>query len=231
MRRAAALMVLVGLVTLACYALALLLVTLLPGADIVSALPISWTGAFALATVFAGWNLWDSLLDARAAHRRRATRRTIAGGWWRLRSDALQGACCTAWAGAGALAIVQWAGPETRTALILSGALAIVANQVWNRIDRERISHMPRPTRDAEALETIAIQLAADARTVGHDVANDLQMPVTTFSLLRERPDLTPQEVEDIDLSMTALLNLGAHVARIHQHARSLDPSLRGQQP
>lgn len=231
MRRAVALMLLVGLATLALYGLALMAVTLLPDADIVSPLPISWTGAFALATVFAGWNLWDSLLDARAAHRRRATRRTIAGGWWRLRSDALQGACCTSWAGAGVLAILQWGTQEIRTALILAGALALVANQVWNRIDRERISHMPRPTRDAEALETIAIQLAADARTIGHDVASSLQAPVGTLSLLRERPDLTPQEVEDIDLSMKALLDLAAHVQRLHQHARSIDPSLRGPQP
>jgi hypothetical protein len=155
----------------------------------------------------------------------------MAGGLWRLRSDAFQGACCTVWAGAGALAIVQWGNQEVRTALILAGALAIVVNQVWNRIDRERISHMPRPTRDAEALETIAIQLAADARRMGHDIFNDLQVPVGTLELLRERPGLTHEEIEEIDLSLKALLDLAAHIARLHQHARNLDPSLRGPQP
>lgn len=164
MTRAGARMVLVALSTLALYGLALLLVNLLPGADIVQPYPIWWTGAFAVAVAFAGWNVWDSLLDARAAFRRGEPQRIIAGGLWRLRSDALQGACCTAMAGAGALAIVQWGGLEGRTALISVAALALVANQVWNRVDRERVMRMPPTDHDARYHELRAqIRLAEAA--------------------------------------------------------------------
>jgi hypothetical protein len=155
-RRATAGMLLVGLATLALYALALLAVDFVPGADIRSPLPIWWTGAFAVAVAFAAWNVWDSWLDARAAYRRGSPERTRAGGLWRLRSDMLQGSCCAAMAGAGALAIVQWGTVELRTTIILLAALMLVVNQVWNRIDRERVSRMTAPVADARYHEAQA---------------------------------------------------------------------------
>lgn len=149
-------MVLLGLVVLALYALALLLVNMIPGVDVVQPYPISWTAAFALGTVFAGWNFYDALLDARAAYRKGEGQRIVAGGLWRLRSDILQGACCATMAAAGALAIVQWGGIETRTALLAAAGLALVANQIWNRLDRERVTRMPPTDHDARYHEARA---------------------------------------------------------------------------
>jgi hypothetical protein len=136
-------MALVALVTLAAYGLALALLTALPGVDVAQPPAIAWTAGFAVAVAFGAWNVWDSLLDARAAYRRGETARIIAGGLWRLRSDALQGASCTAMAAAGALVIVQWGSLEVRAAIIAVAGLTLAANQVWNRIDRERVLRMP----------------------------------------------------------------------------------------
>lgn len=229
MTRSLARMALVGLVVLALYALVLLGLAFVPGADIVMPLPISWTGMFAVAVAFAAWNLWDSLLGMRGAVRGDRPARMIAGSFWHLRSDALQGACCTALAGAGALAIVQWGGAEVRTALLTAGGVAIAVNQVWNRLDRERVQRMPGPISEARAMEHLAIALAADARRMGHDVAETLQYPVGVLEMLRIRPGLTEQEVAEIDAAVGQLVALAEHIQALHQQVRAHDPSVRDQ--
>lgn len=231
MREATARMALVALSTLAVYGLVLTAISQTPGVDIRMPLPAVWVAAFAVAVVFSAWNLWDSLLDTRAAFKGGRSRRVIAGGLWRLRSDALQGACCTAMAGAGALAIVQWGSPEIRTALILAAAVLLVANQVWNRYDRERVMRMPSAENDARQLERLAAEIASDAREGFHEVGNTLQHPVAVLDLLRTRPGITPGEVEEIDDAIGALTDLAVHVRLLHERVRALDPSLRRPQP
>lgn len=218
--------VLLGTATLILYTGVLALISYLPGTDIRSPLSIGWTGAFALATVFATWNFWDSLLDVRAAYRRGAPARTIAGGFWRLRSDALQGACCVAMAGAGTLAIIQWSTMEVRTAILLSAGVFIVTNQVWNRVDRERLWRMPSPTADRQAMRWLATQIAADARVGFHSVGNTLQVPIGVLELLRIRPGLTTEEVIAISEAIAALLDLADEVEALHDNVRLLDPSI-----
>ncbi len=222
-------MILVVLTVLALYGAALLGLQFVPGADIVQVGPISWTGVFLVAVAFAGWNVWDSLLDARSAYRRHATKRVIAGGLWRLRSDTLQGACCTAMAGAGALAIVQWGTVEIRAAIIASAGVLLVINQIWNRADRERIQRMPGAISEARAMELLAIELAADVRMVGHDLNDNLQVIVGALEVVRQRPDLSPTEAGMIDAATSTVMNLAAHVRVLHEHAKERDPSLRGQ--
>lgn len=190
MTRAWARMGLVVLLVLAAYALALIVVTMLPGADIVMPYAVGWTGAFAVAVAFAGWNVWDSLLDARAAYRRQETARIIAGGLWRLRSDALQGACCTAMAGAGALAIVQWGGVEVRAAIIAVAGLTLCANQLLNRVDRERVLRMPLAVEGARyhAAQAVIRRLEAEAathRADKHDALNRATTSVLEVQLIR----------------------------------------------
>lgn len=227
MSEASARMMLVGGGTVACYTLALLLVRLWPGgAEIVQPAPVWWVGAFAVGVAFAAWNLWDSLLDVRRVFVRHRPQRVIAGGFWRLRSDALQGACCTAWAAAGALSLVQWGTADQRAGLITAGALALVVNQAWNRIDRERIVRMPSAHAEARTMEQVAVSLAADARRMGHDVRDTLQLPVGVLELLRTHHDLTPSEAAEIDLAVGALVTLAEHVAALHARVRALDPTL-----
>lgn len=229
MKRALARMTLVATSTLALYLLALAVVALLPGVDLVQPAPLGWVGVFLCAAVFAAWNLADAVLDARVNFQKYGWGRMLAGSFWHVRSHALQGAGCTAWAGAGALAVLQWGTLELRTACYVAGALCFAGNQVWNRLDRERIVLMPRPAADADAMTRLAEQLAADARLMGHDVRSGLQIPVTTLEILRARPGMTATEIEEIDAALEALFNLGAHIQRLHAHARSLDPSLRDQ--
>src|ERR1044072_8725885 len=100
MRAFLAQMALLVLSTLAAFTLVLVMIDRIPGADIRQPLAIGWTGAFCVAIAFSAWNVWDDLLDARAAYRRGRTPRIIAGGLWRLRSYILQGAGLTAIAGA-----------------------------------------------------------------------------------------------------------------------------------
>jgi hypothetical protein len=218
-------MVLVGLVTLAVYALALLTVERLPGIDIASPLAIWWTGAWLLGGVFGVWNLWDSALDARDAYRRRKSKRIRAGGIWRLRSDALQCSACVMMVAAGLLAILQLGSPDIRTGLILTGGLAVICNQAWNRIDRERVIRMPSSSVEARAMTRLATEIAADARQMGHDVANTIMQPVAVLEMLRNRPGTFPADVEDIDEAIDALISLTEHVHTLHQHVKERDPS------
>lgn len=176
MRTAWVRMVAVAVTTLALYLLTLLAADTL-GLDIRQPLPIAWSGAFAVAVAFAGWNVWDSLLDARAAYTLKRPQRTIAGGIWRLRSDLLQGACCTAMLAAGMLAIVQVSTPEVRAAVIFVASLTLVANQLWNRLDRERIMRMPSPAEDARyhAAQATIRRLEADIALQRADKHDALQ--------------------------------------------------------
>jgi hypothetical protein len=195
-------MALVVASTLALYALALMGLQHIPGVDILMPFPIFWVGAFSVAVVFAAWNVWDDTLDARATYQKGAPSRTIAGALWRLRSDALQGACCTAMAGAGALAIVQWGNIEIRTACITAAAVALVANQIWNRLDRERVVRMPSASEEARyhaaqskirRLEAQAALAAADKHEALQVAARDrLAVGVLTRILRRHGIELPP---------------------------------------
>lgn len=218
-------MAFVTLLTLAGFGLVLGIVSTLPGLDIVMPLPIWWVATFWVGVVFATWNLWDSVLDARAAFLRGRADRILLGGLWRMRSDALQCMTCCAMVAAGCLAILQFGTVEIRTGLILAGGITLVVNQLWNRLDRERIMRMPPLSGGAREMEQLAMRIAADARQMGHDIRDGLQMPVGELELLRSRPGMTAQEVADIDAAITALMKLADHIQALHQRVKASDPS------
>jgi hypothetical protein len=224
--RASAQMILVELVTIAAYIVTLEIVVLLPGGiEVVSPLAEWWTGAWLGGAVFGAWNLWDSALDARDAYRRGKSSRIKAGGIWRMRSDLLQCVACVMMVAAGCLAIVQWSSPDVRTALILVGGLAVICNQAWNRIDRERVTRMPSSGIESRAMERLAQDIAADARLFGHEFDNIISLPVGTLEILRVRPGTTREEAEQINASVIALLTLAEHVHALHQRIKAKDPS------
>jgi hypothetical protein len=98
-----------------------------------------WTGVWLLAATFAWGNTFDSYLDVRAATRIARSRQTIAGGIWLARNDALQALAATAMAAVGLSVMLQIGTSDTRTLVILAGGVAIMANQILNRLDRERL--------------------------------------------------------------------------------------------
>lgn len=240
MRWAVIRILLVGVLTLALYALGIGLLDLIPGTDIRQPLPWWWAGAATIGWAYATWNFGDALLDVWDAIKRKRARRYVAGGLWRSRSDFLQGVACLCWAIAGVLAILQWSTPDVRTSFLLAGAASLVLNQGWNRIDRERISRMPSvisETRalerllaaravDGQAMERTAAALAADIRALGHDIDNRLSLPVGALEIQRARPGLPADEAATIDAGLAALSDYTEFVKRLHKHAKELDPSL-----
>jgi hypothetical protein len=217
-------MILLGLVTLAVYTLALILIDLTPGMDVVQPLAVGWTGAWLLGSVFGARNLWDATLDVKSAYRRERSATVKAGGLWLMRSDFLQCSACLLMVSAGGLAILQWSSPEVRTGLILAGGLSVVINQVWNRLDRERVIRMPSIDSERRSLERLAREIAVDARVMGHLVANELSEPVGLIDLVLETAVLTPQHRVDLVTARDRMLDLSEHISALHQEIRNLEP-------
>lgn len=227
MRRPITQMMLVGLTTLCMFGIAVLLADRIPGVDVALPIALYWTCAWLLGAVFGGWNLRDSIRGSRATYRlERSTAATKAGGLWLLRSDFLQCSACLAMVAAGILAILQWSTVDVRTALILVGGLSIVINQVWNRLDRERVTRMPSVRDETRAMERLAAEIAASARRLGHDIANAINGPVGTLELLRARPGTTPEEAAEIGEAINTLVALADHVRTLHASIRASDPRL-----
>lgn len=230
MREAVARMVLVALAVVATYGLLLVLIEQSPLVDVRNPLAVGWTGIFLLGLAFAAWNAGDSVLDIWGAIRKHRPRRILAGGQWLARSNGLQGVTCLMLAAVGWSVILMWGTAEQRAWLLMAGGAALVVNQIWNRLDRERVQRLPGAASEARLMEQLAVALAADARRMGHDVAETLQYPVGVLEMLRLRPGLTEQEVAEIDRAVTQLVALAEHIRDLHQQVRAHDPSVRDQE-
>jgi hypothetical protein len=225
-RIAIARMALVALAILAAYGLVLLLIEQSPYVEVRNYLALGWTAVFLVGLGFATWNAYDSVLDVWDAFKRHRPRRIVAGGQWLARSNVLQGIACLMLALTGWSVILMLGTAELRAGLLVGGGVALVANQVWNRLDRERLQRLPGPSSEVRAMEALAAELAADTRTFGHDFDDALQFPVGVLEVLKTRADITPQEVLDIEAAVVVLTDLGAALGVLHARARALDPTL-----
>jgi hypothetical protein len=226
-RIALARMALVAFSILAAYGLVLVLIEQSPYVEVRNYLALGWTAIFLVALGFAIWNSYDSVLDVWDVIKQHRPLRIVAGGQWLARSNVLQGVVCLVMAATGWSVILMLGTAELRAGLLMAGGLALAANQVWNRLDRERLQRLPGPASEVRAMEALAAELAADTRTFGHDFDDALQFPVGVLEVLKTRSDITPQEVFDIEAAVVVLTDLGAALGALHQRARALDPTLQ----
>lgn len=138
--------------TLALYGASIWVITLLPWADVRNAYAVIWGGGWTLGLAFSVWNTLEARRDLHAVRRKKdppidpATVRVAA---WQVRAGALNAACCALMAAAGYLVILAAGSPEMRSALLLFGALCVVANQVASRWDRAQLEAADRAGRGA----------------------------------------------------------------------------------
>lgn len=100
---------------------------------------LRWTFAWLVALGATIWNLWDAYLDLRAVYASGKDGRIRTSAWWFFRQDAVKTAACLLMVVAGVCAIVRFTGPWIIDMLTLAGFL-FAGNQVWNRIDRWKVT-------------------------------------------------------------------------------------------
>jgi hypothetical protein len=225
-RIAIARMVLVAFSILAGYGLALVAIEQSPFYEVRNYLALGWTAVFLVGVGFASWNAYDSVLDVWDAFKRHRPRRIVAGGQWLARSNVLQGIACLMLALTGWSVILMLGSAELRAGLLVAGGLALVANQVWNRLDRERLQRLPGPSSEVRAMEALAIEIALAGRQLGHDANDHLAAAVIALELVKDAPGLSADERKVCYGAIESLLELGEMIGSAHQRIRRLDPTL-----
>lgn len=183
-----------------------------------------WSGAFWLGLIFAIWNLFDATLDTLAALAGRHSQRTVVAGLWFVRSDLFQALGCLFMLAAGLTVVLGIAGPQDRSILIFLGGAMLVINQVWNRLDRERLRRSPHRSQ-ANLMRARAIAIAALGRALGHDIPDRLTVPLGILEALSVDPNIPPAYRAQSGIGAESIIGLAAEVRDLHRQIRDLDPS------
>lgn len=129
--------------------------------------------------------------------------------------------------------------------LRLGAGFAFLTAQIHRRVGRVRLQRLPleawetmlasmfdgMSVQDRTTLLARLLRVSHAGREMGHLIANTLQQPVATLSILQEDRRLTDEERADIAASLDALDMVGRQVQVLHSEIRSNDPDYTQTEP